>query len=211
MTSCSLKYSWILFHYFRSIEEHLQVLSEHLQSTSFCFQPVQDHQGASGKISVAVQNSWIMQLWLLNDYTFCWCTFSGWFVIVSLKSWRSMWNGRCAPCMPYLVCGLLGVCCTWCMLYLVYAVLGVCCTWCTLYLAYAVLGVCCTWCMLHLVYNVLWVCWTWCSLMIMTWRDTEGWLSIVCCDDGRVVDEKSRWGMKMSMILRIWADMTNQG
>jgi len=28
--------------------------------------------------------------------------------------------------------------------------------------------------------------------MIMAWRDREGWLHFVFCDDGRVVDEKER-------------------
>ena len=30
-------------------------------------------------------------------------------------------------------------------------------------------------------------------------------------DDGRVVDKKDRWGMKMRMIWRIRANMRNQG
>jgi hypothetical protein len=28
----------------------------------------------------------------------------------------------------------------------------------------------------------------------MAWRDREGWLNFVFCDDGRVVDEKERDG-----------------
>jgi len=51
----------------------------------------------------------------------------------------------------------------------------------------AVLSVCCTRFML-----ILHVCCTWCQLMIMTWRDREGWLNFVFCNDGRVVDEKER-------------------
>jgi len=57
---------------------------------------------------------------------------------------------------------------------------------------------CCTWCMLYSGYTVLDVCYsldvwsTRCQLMIMTWRDREGWLNFVFCDDGRVVDEKER-------------------
>jgi len=63
-----------------------------------------------------------------------------------------------------------------------------------LYSVYAVLSVCCTRCMLCSVYAVLSVCYTWCKLMIMTWRDREGWLNFVFCDDSRVVDEKERDG-----------------
>jgi len=33
----------------------------------------------------------------------------------------------------------------------------------------------------------------------------------VFCDDGRVMDEKKRWGMKMGTMWRIQADMNNQG
>jgi len=75
------------------------------------------------------------------------------------------------------------------MLYSVYAVLGVCCTGCMLYWVYAVLGVCCTGCIL-----VLGVCCTRCQLTIMTWRDREGWLNSVFCNDGRVVDKKEKDG-----------------
>jgi len=41
---------------------------------------------------------------------------------------------------------------------------------------------------------VLGVCCTRCQLMIMSWRDREGWLNFVFCDDGWVVDEKERDG-----------------
>jgi hypothetical protein len=70
------------------------------------------------------------------------------------------------------------------MLYSVYTVLQ-----CILYF-----GVCCTRCMLYSVYAVLGVCCTQCQLMIITWRDREGWLNFVFCDDDRVVDEKERDG-----------------
>jgi len=100
----------------------------------------------------------------------------------------------CTRCMLYLVNSVLSVCCTRCMLYSVYAVLGVCCTRCMLYLVYAVLGVCCTRCMLYSVYAVLGVCCPWCQLVIMTWRDREGWLNFVFCNDSRVLDEKKRNG-----------------
>jgi len=76
------------------------------------------------------------------------------------------------------------------MLYSVYALLGVCCTRCMLYSVYALLGVCCTRCMLNSVYAVLSLCCTQCQLMIMTWRDREGLLDCVFCDESRVVDEK---------------------
>jgi len=62
-------------------------------------------------------------------------------------------------------------------------ILGGCCTRCMLYAVYAVLSVCCTWCMLYLV-----------SLMIMAWRDIDGWLNFVFSDNGWVVDEKERDG-----------------
>jgi len=63
-----------------------------------------------------------------------------------------------------------------------------------LYSVYAVLGVCCTRCMLYSVHTVLCVCCTRCQLMIMAWRDREGWLNFVFCDDGCVVDVKERDG-----------------
>ena len=80
------------------------------------------------------------------------------------------------------------------MLYLVYAVLGVYCTWCMLYSVYAVLGVCCTRCMLYSVYAVFGVRCTPCQLRIITWRDGEGWLNFMFCDNGRVMDDKKRDG-----------------
>jgi len=43
---------------------------------------------------------------------------------------------------------------------------------------------------LYSVYAVLGVCCTRCQLMIMPWRDGEGWLNFVFCDDGWDVDEK---------------------
>jgi len=65
MTSYSVEDSCILFCNIRSIEKHLR-------STSFCIQPVRKLLGASGSIGVAVQNSWVVELWLLNHFTFCW-------------------------------------------------------------------------------------------------------------------------------------------
>jgi len=47
---------------------------------------------------------------------------------------------------------------------------------------------------LYSVYAVLGVCCTRCRLMIMPWRDREGWLNFVFCDDGWDVDEKERDG-----------------
>jgi len=63
-----------------------------------------------------------------------------------------------------------------------------------LYSVCAVLGGCCTRWMLYSVYAVLSVCYTRCQLMIMTWRDGEGWLNFVFGDDIRVMDEKERDG-----------------
>ena len=73
MTSYSLEYSCTPFRYIRSVEEHRKVLLEHLRGTSFCIQPVRELLGASGRIGVAVQNSWVIELWLPNHFTFCWC------------------------------------------------------------------------------------------------------------------------------------------
>ena len=87
---------------------------------------------------------------------------------------------------------ILGVWCTLCILYSVYAILSVHCTQCILYSVYAVLGVSWTWCILYWVYAVLSVCCTQCELMIMAWREREGWLYIGFCNDGRVVDKKER-------------------
>jgi len=72
-TSYSLKYSCILLRYFRSIEEHLKLLSESRKSTSFWIQPVRELLGSSGRIGVAVEKCWVVELWLPNDFTFCWC------------------------------------------------------------------------------------------------------------------------------------------
>ena len=55
-----------------------------------------------------------------------------------------------------------------------------------------ILAGCCTRWMLYSVYAVLGVYYTWCQLMIMTWRDREGWLNFVFSDDSRVVDKKER-------------------
>jgi len=63
------------------------------------------------------------------------------------------------------------------MLCLVYAVFVLCWIWFKLYFVYAILGACCT------LYE----------LMIIAWRDTEGWLDFVFCSDGWIVDEEERW------------------
>jgi len=57
-----------------------------------------------------------------------------------------------------------------------------------------ILGKCCTRWMLYSVNAVLGVCGTQCQLMIMTWRDREGWLNFLYCDDGRVMDKQVRDG-----------------
>ena len=57
-----------------------------------------------------------------------------------------------------------------------------------------IFGGCYTRCILYSVHVVLDVCCTRCQLMIMVWRDREGWLNFDFCDDGRVVDEKERDG-----------------
>jgi len=75
-------------------------------------------------------------------------------------------------------------------------ILDRCCTRCVLHTVYAAHDVCCTRCMPNRVYAVLSVCSTKCQLMIMTWRDREGWLNFVFCDDGRVVhvtEKDGRW------------------
>jgi len=46
--------------------------------------------------------------------------------------------------------------------------------------------------------------------MTMASRDREGSLHCVFSDDGRVVDDTVGWGIKMVMIWRIQADMSNQ-
>jgi len=66
-------YSWILFHNFRSIQEHRWSNLRAPESTSLCIQPIWEHLGASGRISVAVQSCWVVRLWLPNHFTFCWC------------------------------------------------------------------------------------------------------------------------------------------
>jgi len=63
---------------------------------------------------------------------------------------------------------------------------------------YTVCRECSTQSMLNSVYTVLGVCCTRCQLMIMTWRDWEGWLNFVFLGDSRVADETERdvkrWG-----------------
>jgi hypothetical protein len=51
-----------------------EVLSEYHRSTSFCIQPVRERLGASGRIGVAVRNSWVIELWHPNHFTFWWCS-----------------------------------------------------------------------------------------------------------------------------------------
>jgi len=46
--------------------------------------------------------------------------------------------------------------------------------------------------MLYSEYAVLGECWTRCQLMIIAWRDREGWLNFVFCDVGRVMDDNNR-------------------
>ena len=56
----------------------------------------------------------------------------------------------------------------------------------------AVLHVRCTPCMRYSVHAC-----TPCQLMIMAWRDSEGWLNFVFCNDGSIVDKKETdggWG-----------------
>jgi len=69
----SAGYSWVLFHNFRSIQEHRWSSLRAPESTSLYIQPIWEHLGASGKMSVAVQSCWVVQLWLPNHSTFCWC------------------------------------------------------------------------------------------------------------------------------------------
>jgi hypothetical protein len=54
----------------RRVEEHLKVLSEYRRSTSFCIWPALELVGSSGRIGVAIQNSWVIELWLPNHFTF---------------------------------------------------------------------------------------------------------------------------------------------
>jgi len=69
----SLWYFWIQFHHFGSIQEHWWSSLGVPESTSCCIQPIWDHLGVSGRISVAVQSCWVVWLWLPNHFTFCWC------------------------------------------------------------------------------------------------------------------------------------------
>ena len=49
--------------------------------------------------------------------------------------------------------------------------------------------------MMYTVCAVLGVFSTWCQVMIMTWRDRDGWLNFVFCDDDRVEHDKERDGV----------------
>ena len=72
------------------------------------------------------------------------------------------------------------------------AVYSICSMQCIQYPAYAVLGIYSTRCMLYSMYAILSICCTHCSLLIMAWRDREGWLNFVFLGDGRVEDETER-------------------
>jgi len=74
MSSYPSEYSCIPFRYVRSVEWHLKVLWAHLRGTPFCIQPIRELQGASGRIGVGVPNSRVIELWLPNDFAFCWWT-----------------------------------------------------------------------------------------------------------------------------------------
>jgi len=55
--------------------------------------------------------------------------------------------------------------------------------------------------------TILGVSCTRCQLVIMTWRDREGWLNFVFRDDSRVVDEKEKdggWGWEQCNYKRSW-------
>jgi len=56
----------------------------------------------------------------------------------------------------------------------------------------SILGWCSMPCMKSSVYAVIGVCCTWCQLLIMEWRDTEGWLNFVFLGDGRGENEYVR-------------------
>jgi len=43
------------------------------ESTLLCVRPVWEILEASGRFGVAVQNSWVVELWHPNHITFCWC------------------------------------------------------------------------------------------------------------------------------------------
>jgi len=92
------------------------------------------------------------------------------------------------------------------MLYSVYTVHGVSCTRCMLYSVCTVLTVYWTRCMQYSVYPVLGVN-SW-SEHGKIERDN---ITLCSCDHSRLVDEQERWEMKMGMIWRIRANMTNQG
>jgi len=74
-TTHSSGYSCIVFHNFGNIEEHWWSSLEPLKSSSLCTQPIWEHLGASGRISVAVLSCWFVQLWLPNHFICCWCNF----------------------------------------------------------------------------------------------------------------------------------------
>jgi len=161
-----------------------------------------------GRSGAKCDGSWDSIHWLIRNHG----NVENWVQHGPLRAERLAVSGRqsilrwCSTrCMQYSVCAVLSVCCTRCMLYSVYAVLGVCCTGCMLYSVYAVLGVCCTRCMLYSVYAVLGVCCTQSQLLIMAWRDREGWLNFVLLGDCRVEDEKER---DAEIIMRNW-DLEN--
>jgi hypothetical protein len=78
MTLHSLGYSCMLFRCCRGVDEHVNVLSEHLTSPSFCIQPVWELLEDSDRIIVAVQTSWVVELWLPNLFSYCWCARQRW-------------------------------------------------------------------------------------------------------------------------------------
>jgi len=69
----SLGYSYILFHNFQIVEKHWWTSHGAPRSPSLCIQPIWEHVGECGRISAAVQSGEVVQLWLPNHSTFCWC------------------------------------------------------------------------------------------------------------------------------------------
>jgi len=68
----------------------------------------------------------------------------------------------------------------------------------------SILGWCSTRCMQYSVYAVLGEFCTQCYLLIMAWRDSEGWLNFVFLGDGRVEDDKESDESRWEIIMRNW-------
>jgi len=69
----SSQYSSIVFWNFWSYEKYQSSDLSVPEGRLLCIQPVWRYLGAPWRISMVIQSCWVIQLWLPNYFTFCWC------------------------------------------------------------------------------------------------------------------------------------------